>query len=441
MRRFFRTLILVSLFLGSVAWGQSDKFITGINGYTILGRGLAWGSGVNNNFVFSPLSPNAAVCVYITNNNPSNGHSVNLSLWQTADPQVKAFTGFASKWAQSRSLNSTNVSVGPSATVGFFYNATAAALLTAQISGSSTAAGSPDTADIFAVQVSTNFCGIATPFPMAVTGPLPGNTLNVAAANQTPIPVGGYDQPALGGATLRALKVGQNGYSLYSESGGALLNNLFGGGFPGIGNFTMPATSTGQATQTATVMPDVPLYQNSPGSTKLLAGYVETDRLTAQNENSATAGQQTTFSTSSSTTNPSAGEVLLNDSLAATSSVTVGYRSLVISCSATCEIHVHRSSTLGTCTAGSPVNLNVYGGTRPGYNTAHTVGINCSSAPTVDPQSMFDIFIGANQPYVLDLRGVYNYKQSSGSISGLAVENISALTGTVTLSLLNYETN
>src|SRR5882757_3887908 len=75
-------LLLGLVFTNQVAHAQQDITISGINPYTVIGRNLVWGAsgpgGVNNNFIFTPPSTDSAVCVYFTNKNPTNAHTVNL---------------------------------------------------------------------------------------------------------------------------------------------------------------------------------------------------------------------------------------------------------------------------------------------------------------------------------------------------------------------------
>lgn len=436
MRRIFGTLA-IAFALCSVAWGQADVFITGTNYYTVLGRGIAWGTGVNNNFIFSAVNPNTQVCLYVTNNNPSSSHTFTLALWQAGDPQVKTFQNLPSKWAQSGTTQVFPVTVTASTTVGVYFNVTAAALLTAQFTGSSLQAGSPDTADIFAVQTTAGACGLTSGTPLPVLGAVKQGA-SVTAANQFPIPIGGYSQPGTA-STVQGFAVGNAGNGFPLEGG--VCCHTIGQGFIGStsGTFAEPkAMNANPSVQLAAVFNSVDV--TTFGQKGVVGGGVHTDLLEiASDQYNISSGNIPGWTVLGKLTNPTAGQVLLSQFQTTAAATNPEYRRLVLTCSAACEILVARMTARGTtCTGLTPQNLQVGNNSVAQAPSTGDITENaCTGAPTLGT-SMFDLTLAAGIPYSLDLSGIVNFHSGTNG-GGIAVEVVAGITGIATASLQYVE--
>lgn len=186
-------LAFAFLFLAGLVRAQTpDLNLNGGSNYVDAARGVAWGPGFNRAYVLTPNSPNAAACIYIVNNNPTNSHTFTLQLFQTADPRVNDYSNNTGRYGPV--LSSGTVSpVAASAMTAAFAQTTAAAKIAFVFSGSSTAGGSPDTADIFIVQTTAGTCGAssgATPVQGSVA-------TGLSVSLQNPVTIGGSDAGGL----------------------------------------------------------------------------------------------------------------------------------------------------------------------------------------------------------------------------------------------------
>lgn len=129
--------------------------------FAVLGTGVA--------FIFQSLSPDVNTCVFVTNNNPTSSHLVTITVFTTPDGTVNTFTNNPSPWVVARGGDNGAAktiphfsSIATGATVGWNLQTGAAAAIAVEVQATS-AAGSPDTADITAVQVnSASPCGAGT---------------------------------------------------------------------------------------------------------------------------------------------------------------------------------------------------------------------------------------------------------------------------------------
>jgi hypothetical protein len=432
MRRIAGVTILLALC--SVAWGQQDVFITGTNAYTVLGRGIPWGNGaaaVNNNFVFSPLNPNTQVCLYVTNNNPTNSHSFTVNLLQAGDPQVKTFANAGSKWKSSGTVQAMPVTVTAAQTVGIYFNVTAAAVLTAQFTGSATQAGSPDTADIFAVQTTAGGCGIANGTPVTVSGPF-NQGVTLTSGQKNPVLIGGLNQ-STGQVTVQ--QYGANGATLLDGDNstpprllGAIVTK---GQFNDLsclanGNSLVPCTITAVAA--------APWGGGTNGD--LIGSLIYTNILESGMQ--VQQGQQVSFDVQASTVNPGAAVAIVHSFNVPVSTVQLAYKSAILSCSAACELKLIRTSARGsTCTAVSVNSFQLTGSSRPTANASDVAETACGTQPTVG-ETIEDLFLAAGIPQQIDLSGLIAAGNSAAG-GGLEVVNVSSLTGTATASLLFVE--
>src|SRR5438477_1853511 len=151
-----------------------------------IATGIQWASG-NQTWIFKPLSPEVSFEIFIHNNNTTNGHSSQVvSLWQTPSPSVASLSNNADLWQQDTlvqnitagaSCNNTNAnnptSVGQSGLGSCFGTTLFAAQAAIKITGAASAAGSPDTFDIFVIQKVGEPKSTVTPISTSGSGAVP----------------------------------------------------------------------------------------------------------------------------------------------------------------------------------------------------------------------------------------------------------------------------
>lgn len=155
-------ILCVFVLSAAAALAQTDINVSDRGPYRDLVRGAAFGSsgigGANNNWIFTPSTPDAGVCLYLRNNNPSNAHAVAVAAYQTADRRITNYIGASSGWIAA-TLLLPPVTIPSLTTVSTFVQATAAARIVISISGTSTQAGNPDTLDAFTAETTKGGCG------------------------------------------------------------------------------------------------------------------------------------------------------------------------------------------------------------------------------------------------------------------------------------------
>lgn len=157
-RRFLFVLFVLalSLFGPCFAPGQVIDIPTPAqsSAYIDLGRGLSWGAsglgGVNNNFIFSPLTPDTGFCVYVHNNNPTSAHTFTGTIFATGDQRVVSLINDPTAWLPI--FNTPQFTVAAGSTITQYVTSFGAAQIAISISGGTSQAGSPDTLDFFLVQ-------------------------------------------------------------------------------------------------------------------------------------------------------------------------------------------------------------------------------------------------------------------------------------------------
>lgn len=140
------------LLAASFAFGQVDVPNNSRNALIDLGRKLAWGSGgrgnLHNAYIFTPVSPSESFCLAIGNNNPTNAHTFNVTVATTSDQQVVSYLTApgSTRWISATAI--TGASVAASSSYYNFFRINGASRVAVVISGSTTQAGTPDTADV-----------------------------------------------------------------------------------------------------------------------------------------------------------------------------------------------------------------------------------------------------------------------------------------------------
>lgn len=171
LKKFFVvSLLFVSFALLSCIPSQAqqiDNFVTCAPYFDscTLTANQAWSSS-NLDWRFPLYYPGGNIRIYITNHNPTNGHTLTPKLWATADVNTSTtLLNNADKWvqvavsnnsitnAQCASLAAANTTTPGASGTGTCYAVGLHARQVAfQITGAATAAGSPDTFDINVVE-------------------------------------------------------------------------------------------------------------------------------------------------------------------------------------------------------------------------------------------------------------------------------------------------
>lgn len=450
-------LVAVIVAFSCRAHAQSDVIVSGINPYQPLARGIAWGNGaacnsgsfcgMNNNFIWTPPSPDSTVCVSITNNNPTNSHTVTFALSQALDPNVQFFTGFQGKWGAVPLSNTTfPVTIAAGATTNYFFRSSSAARLALQVSGSAAAGGSPDTADIVVVQPSTaSFCGSSG--TNAAIIPVIGATQQgaaISATNQAPVLVGG--QQAVGGAgflntaqfaavdsTTHGFVVGVGSVGLTESSAPAGTSLNYMGNIVGGQPTVLYVQNEGQQT-------DIPMSAGA-GDTMSPFRCSKPYGCTAgpifgwaSSQSAGASGSPLSAgNTRNDVVNPAANTLVLE--IATNTGATQGLSllSATVSCSAACDFFVQRTTDTGTTCGAGTVNKpfdTTLTGTLAGVSATVPP---CVTAPT-STAVFFHIFLAAGQVWQKDLTGYY-WRAGVASGNGFDILNGASLTGTITATL------
>jgi hypothetical protein len=416
---------------------QTDNFISSgnVSPYLTLGRGLNWGgSGPNTigqSFIFNPLDPNQGFCVFVFNNNTTSSHSFTLTVAQTGDPSVRTYFGNTQRWTNVATQSSFPFTVPANSLAGINYKTTASAAIVISFSGNSTQAGSPDTADVFTVQTNQSSCGS---LPVnSVQGPFQQGA-NVTLQQQFPVLVGGLAGPGSTSA-VRGLSLGQQNGGIVLDSTASGSDTL-GNNFANAANFANPQgiKSGGLAAPLLISVCPVSTFGNI-STARILCGYAKNSILEmATDMASITGGSMPAWNLFQKVTNPGANTLVVGDILNTSAAINVAYKTAVVGCSAACEFSIVRMTSAGTtCTAVTPQNLNVYGGATLAFNANHSAiggSTACGAQPTT-AATMYDISLAAGTSTTVDLTGWVDV-HNSGTTQGLAIFNVSALTGTIT---------
>jgi len=144
--------VLAFFLLAAAAFAQVDITNNSRNALIDLGRGLSWGSGgrgnTDNAYIFTHVSTSESFCLVIANNNPTNAHTFNVTVASTSDQQVQSYLTApgSTRWVTATAV--TGASAAASASYYNFFRVNGASRVVVSITGTSTQAGTPDTADI-----------------------------------------------------------------------------------------------------------------------------------------------------------------------------------------------------------------------------------------------------------------------------------------------------
>lgn len=176
---------LAALLLPAICFAQQDIFNFQRAPYLDLARNANWGStgrnNTDNNYLFTPPSPTGGFCLYIINNNPTNAHAFQLQIFESADQRVKSYSQNVGRFNTITNALSVSpqgntgipgsgtapISIAAAQYLAMYVPSDGAAVVSVNVSGSSTQAGSPDTADIFITQaVTSGGCGWGVSSPL-----------------------------------------------------------------------------------------------------------------------------------------------------------------------------------------------------------------------------------------------------------------------------------
>lgn len=437
MRKCLRVVAFLAalLALGALpAIAQIDIPISGRNPYTVIGRGLAWGTagpgGVNNNFVFNPVSADTTVCVYVTNNNPTNLHSVSLAVQQTGDPSVSSFTTSQNPWASVQTPQVFPISVAAHTTQGFFFRSSAAARLVLQVSGSTTAGGSPDTADVFAVMPSiASSCGISTLSSIQSVQGVYAEGATVAQASRFPVLIGGLG--ISGGVvqnTILTPRIDQTTGGMYV--GG---QTTVSDGANAVTQMALNSNNVNQNTILSTLQYGdyadttcgicVTQFKNSRRY-GLVTSSAWTYRATLLGAN----GPRSSFWLQNDSVNPAASQLLVGVVMGG-SAPSITPNRAIVSCSAACDVTINKISNAGT-TCGTPTAFRAMDNASGNAPQATVIRGTCAANPTV-LAVIHHIWVAAGTTQTVDLAGYWQ----SATTSGFDIAAGAALTGTASVTL------
>lgn len=144
--------VFAALVTASALWAQIDITVPPSRGpFFDVARGVAWGGsnvgGLNNAYRILPNSPDAGMCVYVTNLNPTNTHSIAMTLYGSGDQKSRGFLASSTYWTQLATWSVATVAT--LGTTSQFFQTAGSGQLTLNFSGNTTQAGNPDTADVY----------------------------------------------------------------------------------------------------------------------------------------------------------------------------------------------------------------------------------------------------------------------------------------------------
>lgn len=402
-------------------------------------RNIPWGNGaiaVNNTFWFNSLAPEMGTCIVVYNNNPTNSHTYTLAVASASDPATGGFTGFAKNWTAVSPVVSTTfpVTVTALGNNAIFYATRSSAFIAMTFSATATAAGSPDTANIIAVQ-SANSTSCANSLAQAnqVQGLLQDGTAFSNGSNNPIMVAGGQENGNVFSYVVKQMYVdaGTNGLlvgKVSSSSNDQVTPAYISTGYSGSVN---PAIMTAGLFASSD-------DTSSPGElTRVKA--TKKYGLMVSNSFAYGSGQNTgsvaasSYSFSQDFVNPAAGALLFaqNQTNIQTNTATSLYR-IVASCSAACDVIINRTSTGGSACTAATIHKAGDESSQPASVLQYQTG-PCTTVPTVINQ-IFHLFLAANTPYALDTNGYWQFFQG-GSTHGFDVVQGAALTGTISISV------
>lgn len=209
LKKIFRLFLAIAILAGLTpsSRAQQDKNFSGASYYVTLAAAVPW-SQLDANYIFTPQSPNVGLCLFVENENTTSAHAITISAFQTGNPSLSHYSANPGLWAAS-TINGSISSVPANSVKSEYINVIGAANVALVVTGAALASGSPDVANIFAVQTTVQNCGSSPPAAFVQGDQINGgsvigiNPLLICGAN---------------GATCRQIAVDGSGGLLLSES-------------------------------------------------------------------------------------------------------------------------------------------------------------------------------------------------------------------------------
>ena len=179
----------------------------------------------------------------------------------------------------------------------------------------------------------------------------------------------------------------------------------------------------------------------SLGNLGWTVGFQRTNFLEAMTDtNYLTASAYRAFNVFGRVVNPGANATILHHFMNNTGNINPAYKTLIISCSAACEIFINRTSALGTtCTALTIRNEQLgNNNTVQAAATGDQAENACATQPTATYQ-IFDLQLPASSTYTLDLSGFVNFHNVTAGGGIDVVNNVNMASGNVAATLLFAE--
>lgn len=428
-----------SLFAQDIRKTTTTNFVQFLN--------VPWGNGAgafNNNFWFNTLQTEQGVCVWISNNNPTNAHAFSLTVSSTANPAIPGFTGFTSQWTSTTNAAGTSFpfTLSAASTTTFFYTARSSAFIALQFSGSAAAGGNPDTANIIAVLTSAANC-TAIVIGNTVIGPTPDGS-SITTANNQPVVVGG--KQAIAGVAYT-----QNATTAYIDSG---THGWLVGTTTDINESSTPRGTSINIGAGITGPPAVLQVMNYGQQTDVAMGAGAGDTVSpfrssrpygtavgsiwdwaSTSSTGAVGAPLQTFNSRTDQVNPAAGTLLLsvNTTNVANNGLTP-YR-ITVSCSDACDFFVQRVTDAGTtCAAGTIVRS--YDPTLGSVGNYAAVTGGCVANPTAT-QVLFHIWLQAGSTWQQNMVG-YWWRTAAPVGSGFDVVSGGAVAAGTMSTMFEY---
>lgn len=445
MTRIVTTILLLFLCcIGSEAQ-QDAQLGQQLTPFTVIARGANWGSGspgactsrgcvggfVNNNFVFNPVTSDGTACLEIINNNPTSSHTVTITLSETHDPRVVTYLSNTAKWIDvggyqnngSTGTTFTSVTINAASQIGFAFNTYGAATLALRLSGSSAAGGSPDTADILLSETRGINCGISQLVLGVTTVQGPYAKGSVQNSGVKPVVVAGMDSSNF--VNVIPLDAFHEqlllAYSNPLINGAALSMNTL--------TFISSGTTPG-AIQVLNLKAPLALGPSVPSTG---SGMKIASGLGSEFETQGQFNSWLSWSIQASTVNPAANADLLQLDGTNTAVHNMALHKAWVSCSAACEIKVASIQGAGSGCTAVGARAASFGITQT-LDAQWSAAFACTTPPTLF-QTYFDWFLPANDTREFNLDGLAMYANSSQGNNGIIFSNVSAITGTATVTL------
>lgn len=214
--------LILAMLLATSPGRAADIVLTVKGPYLTVGTGLNWNStganGTDNNYLFTPSTPDTGVCLFIVNNDTS-AHGVTPLVFQSGDPRVNTYTGQSGRYVavnvQGYPTGGTPINVAANTALGFFAKINAAA----RVSVNLTTTGAGGTADIYITETTSGSCGGVQSGAFAVQGAQ--TTSSNFAAN--PLIIGGVESANFPNGAVQPMQISNTGKIVLDPSSGPLL--------------------------------------------------------------------------------------------------------------------------------------------------------------------------------------------------------------------------